>query len=81
MPLNTSSIHSLSPYHRSDTTLGIVKGRMNKKTPCPSCVLQRKAATETELLRSVINAKIEISTQFGAGTKEEKLNLAGEIHM
>lgn len=44
-------------------------------------------APETELMYSVIhylhftNVKIEISTQFGAGTEEENLNLIGEIPM
>lgn len=57
--------------------LGVGKGGMNEKTLCPSYVLQRKAATETELLYSVINAKI--STQFGADTRGKKCNLAGKI--
>ena len=34
---------------------------------------------ETELLCRKINAKIEMSTQFGAGTKEDNLIWWGEI--
>lgn len=68
-------------YRRLDTMLGIIKGRINKKTLCHFCILQRKVAMETELLYSVRNAKVEIATQFGADSKGKKLNLVGEIPM
>lgn len=52
---------------------GIVIGQMNKKTLCPSCVLQRKAAMETKLLYSVTDPNTELSTQFDAAQKRENL--------
>lgn len=73
MPLNILSSHSLNPYCGLDTMLGIIKGRINKKTLCPSCILQRKAAMETELLYSVRNAQVEIAAQYGADTKGKNL--------